>query len=271
MGRLRGVLVVLASMLVLGALAAAGASASGPHWVYCGKAVPKNTGAYTDKACSVESPGHEGKYELLDGIGKGKGFKGKAESDPFLRGMIPPGEIWVRCDKASIAGRYVAPNKVARVHLTMSKCRYNISTTSTCAFSTTAMSGELGWINQAKGEAGIKLTSEAEPETGLIGEVQNSCLPEVKQRVHGTMIGAWSPVGLLTKEPTLAFSTAGYVEEEGRKWQTNRPAFEGEEGVHVLRNEFNGPETGGEWVPPGGSPGGLDGRFPLKGEALMAQ
>ena len=183
--------------------------------------------------------------------------------------MITPGEVNLKCKKASISGHPVAPNKVAGVHISGSKCEYNISATDTCSFSTTSLSGELGWINQAKGEAGIKLTSESEPETGLITEVQNSCLPEGKQRLRGSVIGAWSPVGQLTKEPSLAFTTAGWVEEESRIWQTNRPAFEGEEGMHILRSEFNDPENGFEWSPPGGSPAGLEGFFPLKGEALM--
>src|SRR5262249_13848174 len=151
MGRLRGALLVMASMLVLGALTAASASASGPVWAYCGKAVPKNTGKYTDKSCSIESPSHGGKYELIDGIGKGKGLKGKAEGGMTLYGVVHPGEFNLRCEKASISGSYVAPNRVTGVHITMSKCEYNVNEDVACTVSTTPLSGELGWINQGKG------------------------------------------------------------------------------------------------------------------------
>jgi hypothetical protein len=268
---MRAAVLVLASMLVLGALTAASASASGPVWAYCGKTVPRNTGAYTDKACSIESPSHEGKWELIDGIGKGKGFKGKLPFGDFrIDGMIPPGELNLKCKKASISGHPVAPNKVAGVHISGSKCEYNISATDTCSFSTTSLSGELGWLSQGKGEAGIKLTSEAEPETGLITEVQTSCVPEAKQRWRGTAIGAWGPVGQLTKEPTLAY-TARLFREEGnpRDMVSNPTAFEGEEGIHILRSEVNDPENGFEWSTEGGNAGAFEGFFQLKGEALM--
>jgi hypothetical protein len=60
MGRFRhaGLCALVVGVVV--ALVPAGASASAPGWVYCGKARPKHTGAYTDKACSVESATHEG-------------------------------------------------------------------------------------------------------------------------------------------------------------------------------------------------------------------
>jgi hypothetical protein len=269
MGRLRGVLVVLASMLVLGALTAASASASGPVWAYCGKAVPKNTGAYTDKSCSIESPGHEGKFELLNGIGKGKGFKAKAEG-ARLDGVAPPGGFELQCPKASISGQYVAPNKVAGVHITMSKCEYNVSEGVTCTMSTTALSGELGWIDQAKGEAGVMLTSEAEPESGLITEIQG-CLVGVKQRWRGAAIGRWGPLNVITKESTLDYVAQQFPDEANKRFDelSNPPAFEGEEGIHILRSELNDPENGFEWSTARGNAGALEAVFHIKGEALM--
>jgi hypothetical protein len=261
---------MLAGVLVLGALTAAGASASGPVWAYCGKTVPKNTGLYTDKSCSIESPGLEGKYELLNGIGKGKGFKGKAEGGLRLDGVVPPGELPLQCEKASISGHYVAPNKVAGVHISVSKCEYNVSEDVTCSMTTTSLAGELGWINQAKGEAGIKLTSEAEPEAGLIGEVQG-CVKGAKQRWRGTAIGRWGPLNQITKESTFAFTAFPFPDEANHRFdeKSNPPAFEGEEGVHILRTEVNDPENGFEWSTEGGNAGALDGSLHIKGEALM--
>jgi hypothetical protein len=53
-----------------------------PTWKACVKAEPKNTGNYSDKSCTV-SAGGTGKYELAEGIGKGKGFKGRVSKPPF--------------------------------------------------------------------------------------------------------------------------------------------------------------------------------------------
>jgi hypothetical protein len=268
----RAAIPALLSVIALVAMSAGSASASGPVWAYCGKAVPKKTGTYTDKACSVESPGHEGKYELLNGIGKGKGFKGKTEGGFVLHGVVPQGEIPLQCEKASISGSYVAPDKVAGVHINLSKCEYNVHEDVACSMSSTPLSGELGWINQAKGEAGIKLTSEAEPETGLIGEVQG-CLKGVKQRWRGSAIGGWGPLNQVTKESTFAFTAFPFPDEANKRFdeRSNPPAFEGEEGTHILRSEVNGPGSGFEWTTEGGNAGAFDGQFHVKGEALMVR
>ena len=179
MGRIRGAVAVLASMLVLGALTAASASASGPDWAYCGKRSRRTRGPTRTRPARSNRRGTKASTNCSTGSAKAKGSRARpAFGDPILRAMITPGEVNLKCDKASISGHPVAPNKVAGVHITKSKCEYNISATDACSFSTTSLSGKLGWMNQGKGEAGIKLTSEAEPETGLITEVQNSCLPE---------------------------------------------------------------------------------------------
>ena len=273
MGRMRGAFAVLASMLMLGALTAASASASGPVWAYCGKTVPKNTGAYTDKSCSIESPSHEGKYELIDGIGKGKPFKGKSEGGIRLYGVVAQGEFNMDCERGGkISGSFVAPNKVSGVVISMSRCRTNVSgDAKACGLVTVPLAGELGWIDQAKGEAGLKLTSEAEPEAGLIGEAAG-CVPEVKSRWRGSAIASWGPVGQISKESMLAFHAQAFFEEANPRFdeKSNPPAFEGEEGIHILRSEINGPGTGFEWViTPRGNAAALEGTFADKGEALM--
>ena len=260
-------------ILALGGGIPAGASASGPVWAYCGKTVPKNTGAYTEKSCSIESPSHEGKYELIDGIGKGKPFKGKAEGEIRLYGVVAEGEFNMECGRGGkIAGRFVAPNKVAGVVISMSKCATNISEESnSCGLVTAPLTGELGWIDQAKGEAGLKLTSEAAPEAGLIGEAAG-CVPGAKSRWRGSAIASWGPLGQISKESTLAFNAHAFFEEANPRFDehSNPPAFEGEEGIHILRSEINSPETGFEWEPtPGGNAAALEGTFHDKGEALM--
>jgi hypothetical protein len=259
------------ALLALGAMAPAGASASGPVWAYCAKALPKNTGAYTDNACTTEAAAHDGKYELLDGIGKGKGFKGKTSELFKIYGVVPPGEFKMECRTGKISGNAVAPNKVTDVVISLSKCRTNISDeVKTCTLVTAPLAGELGWIDQAKGEAGLKLTSETEPETGLIGEAAG-CIPEVKERWRGSAIADWGPVGLISKVSTIGYHEQAFFEEANPRFDesSNPPAFEGEEGIHVLRSEINDPENGFEWSTARGNAAAFDGTFTDKGEALM--
>ena len=208
--------------LVVGMLAASGASASGPVWAYCAKATPKNTGVYSDKACTTAAPGHTGKYELLNGIGKGKAFKGTNGLNggvDFLWQVPGIVTIAVGCQESKISGRFLAPNRLADVVITMAKCGaapFMEQKTETCSASTQPLSGELGWIDQAKGEAGVKLTSEAAPE-GLFADF-SSCFDELKVRARGSLIVAWGLVGVITKEPII--STQGIAEgyeEEGTK------------------------------------------------------
>jgi hypothetical protein len=273
MGRTRGAVVaVLASLLVLGALTAASASASGPVWAYCGKTVPKNTGAYTDKACSIESPSHEGKWELIDGIGKGKGFKGTGESVEF-RQVNEKYTFEIFCEKDKVSGRVLAPDNVAGVVISMSHCRTSpFDAEKGCAVSTVPLSGHLGWIDQAKGEAGLELTNEAEPETGIFANIQGCFFPHGDLRISGAVIAKWGPTGVVTKETTLStfFGSTPhkYAEKASCDNVENIPAsFEGEEASHLLTGEMVGLgpvacEGAALWVPPSFP-------FHIKGEALM--
>lgn len=271
--RATGIGLAVLGVLALGAVIPAGASASGPVWAYCAKAIPKHTGAYADKSCSTAATGHEGGFELVDGIGKGKPFKGKAEGEIRLYGVVAEGEFNMECGRgAKIAGRFVAPNKVSGVVISTSKCRTNISEEAkACGLVTVPLAGELGWIDQAKGEAGLKLTSEAEPEVGVIAEAAG-CVAEAKTRWRGSAIARWGPVGQISKESTLVFHAQAFFEEANPRFdeKSNPPALEGEEGIHILRSEVNSSETGSEWIPtPGGNAAALDGAFADKGEALM--
>jgi hypothetical protein len=268
--RMVGAGVVIMAALALAVMAPADASASGPVWAYCAKALPKNTGVYTDKTCTTEAATHDGKYELLDGIGKGKGFKGKSSSEARFSWNVPgKGEFDLECNQTKVSGRPVAPNKVADVVIAFSKCRTNISEfEKSCVAQTLPLSGELGWIDREAGTAGVSLSSEASPG-GIITEVQG-CEPEVKERWSGSVIAEWSPVATVSKESTLSFLSDGFFTEETGFIYANVPAaFEGEETEHFLVNELNAPATGFEWTTDGVRSGGLNATVPLKGETLM--
>ncbi len=268
MRRIGGFWICLAAVSVL--VGASGASASStPAWWSCVKAEPKNAGHYSDKACSstVESGG---KYELQPGVGKGKGFKGTAGTVRFTQ-LNDTVEFVVECTKNKISGGVLAPNKVVGVVMSLSKCTSKpFGIAKGCSITTKALSGELGWINQAKNEAGLKLTSEAEPEAGVFAEVAG-CFEKINLRVRGSLISPFGPVGVITKEPTLSSTTVNFLEgEPPHNARSNLWAFEGEEERHILTAELHGPEPS-EWVVPTPGAAALEATFHLKGEALLVK
>lgn len=272
MKRIRVVGLALVAVLAFAGLTAGAASAK-PTWKFCGKTEPKNTGNFSDKLCSIGAPG-TGKYELKEGIGKGKGFKGKG-GEASLHNVIPgKGDIKVTCASFKDAGSVVAPSGVAKVTATFKKCK---SLGAPCkteggkkeTIETKLMTGSLGYLNKAHTAAGESLTSEAEPSSGYLAEFE--CEGLAKVRVHGAVIGALTPFGVVSKESQSIFSVGPYLGElaPGYTPLTNVPAFEeGAEPVGVLLTELNGPETGNEWAPAGGLPSGQEGTANNKGEAL---
>jgi len=121
MKRMRILGLALVAVFALAAMTAAGASASKPVWKVCVKSA-KNAGEFSDKNCSV-SAGGTGKYNLVAGIGKGKGFKGKG-AEAILHNVVPgKGDIQVKCASFKDAGSIVAPSGVVKVTSTFSKCK----------------------------------------------------------------------------------------------------------------------------------------------------
>jgi hypothetical protein len=272
MKRMRILGLALVAVFALVAITAGAASAK-PQWKACVKTEPKNTGNFSDKLCSVGAPG-TGKYELVAGIGKGKGFKGKG-GEASLHNVIPgKGDIKVTCASFKDAGSVVAPSGVAKVTSEFKKCK---SLGAPCkteggkkeVITTKSLAGSLGYMDKAHTAVGESLTSEAEPGSGFLAEFE--CEGLAKVRVHGAVIGAMSPFGVVSKESVSTFSVGEFLGEPapGYKPLTNPPAFEeGAEPVGVLLTELNGPETGNEWAPAGGLPSGQEASATNKGEAL---
>jgi hypothetical protein len=260
-------------MFALAAVMAAGASAVKPTWKFCQKAAVKNTGEFSDKLCSVPAGG-TGKYNLVAGIGKGKGFKGKG-GHATLHNVIPgKGDITVECESFKDSGSVVAPSGVDNVKSEFKKCK---SLGFPCkteggkkeVITTKTLAGELGWLDKAHTSAGESLTSQETPGTGFLAEFE--CEGIAKVRVHGAVIGAVSPAHAVSKESVSTFSVGEFLGEPspGYKPLTNPPAFEeGAEPVGVLLTELNGKETGNEWAPAGGLPSGQEATANNKGEAL---
>jgi hypothetical protein len=272
MKRMRILGLALVAVFALAAMTAAGASASKPVWKVCVKSA-KNAGEFSDKNCSV-SAGGTGKYNLVAGIGKGKGFKGKG-GEAILHNVVPgKGDIQVKCASFKDAGSIVAPSGVVKVTSTFSKCK---SLGSPCkteggkkeTITTNSLAGSLGYLNKAHTAAGESLTNEAAPGSGFLATFE--CEGLAKVRVHGAVIGSLSPFGSISKESTTTFAVGPFLGElaPGYTPLVNPPAFEeGAESVGVLLTELNGPETGNEWAPEGGLPSGQEGTAANKGEAL---
>jgi hypothetical protein len=264
----------LATVCAAFALSTSAASAA-PGWWACQRAVPVNSGHYSDKLCStaVESGG---KYELVAGVGKGKGFKGKS-SQAVLHIVIPGvGDAKVECGGVKDSGNVAAPNRELRVVLAFSKC---VSLGSPCvSFSTAPLAGELGWLDKEAGEVGISLSNEAAPGSGLIAQIE--CPGLVKVRIHGAFIGVQKgDIHELSKVTAVKYVVGNFIGEPAPGYQpiVNQPAFE-EGPVGVLLSELNDAETHEEWAPEGGLPSGLEANGPpanqgilIKGETLLIQ
>jgi hypothetical protein len=272
MKRMRILGLALVAVFALVAITAGAASAK-PQWKACVKTEPKNTGNFSDKLCSIGAPG-TGKYELVAGIGKGKGFKGKG-GEASLHNVIPgKGDIKVTCLSFKDKGSVVAPSGVNKVTSEFKHCK---SLGAPCkteggkkeVITTKSLAGSLGYMNKAHTAVGESLTSEAEPGSGFLAEFE--CEGLAKVRVHGAVIGSMAPFGVVSKVSTSTFTVGEFLGEPapGYKPLTNPPAFEeGAEPVGVLLTELNGEETGNEWAPAGGLPSGQEASATNKGEAL---
>lgn len=76
---------------------------------------------------------------------------------------------------------------------------------------------------------------------------------------------------MISKVSTIAYQKQAFFEEANPRFDesSNPLAFEGEEGIHILRSEVNDPENGFEWSTAGGNAAAFNGTFTDKGEALM--
>lgn len=278
MRHLRIVGLCLVAVFLLGAVAAVSASAAEPALYECGKAgketvewkegtppheKTKKKSVYTghfEKGCTVENttdnyrikgahPGPEGKYEVMEGIGKGKVFKGtggRAELEVHSVGGII-------CQSSSDSGKFSSPKEASDIAVTFKGCEY-IDTkceskgAKAGEIKTNTLKGELGYIDAAKDEVGVDLT----PESGTY-EAEFTCEPQ-EMRVRGSVIGLVGPVNEFTKTSTLTFEQAygkqgitrfeGGLEdtlltEIGRhgKFDEEEPLASGQEGKAVNKGE----------------------------------
>lgn len=212
---------VCAAVALMGILAA-GASASGvPTWSECAKA-PKEgktyLGHYSDKGCTMYVASG-GKYELKEGLGKGKGFKGKgAAATLHVKTWI--GDNTVQCTKSSETGTPALPNRITDVTVSFGGCYALGFKEKVCSSAgakkgevkISGLKGELGYVEESPVNVGLKLESEAHP--GVEGELVSFTCPGLEITVRGGVIGVVKKdVNTVSKEFELVNTPGEFIGE----------------------------------------------------------
>lgn len=217
----------IVAVLALSGLLATMASAETlpkPVWASCQKASPKDTGKYKNKTCSEAEPSGKGGYELVEGVGKGKAFKGKTAKGekaeliaetPILRGVI-------ECaGGGKDEGTPGVPNLETKVSASFSKCEFlGAACTSTGAktgeMKVTGLTGELGYIEEgATPKVGVELKSET--EGGTLAKFECFAPGEHKEKrelVHGSLFG--EVIGEETKQVATISKESEALFEPGK-------------------------------------------------------
>jgi hypothetical protein len=164
----------LGAFAIVGAFAASAWGTTVPTWYECGKAQKVGhtyIGHYTTKSCeaSAEVPSG-GKYELRQGLGKGKSFKGKGGATT-LQVSSSLGSVAVTCGSSVETGTPALPDLETGVAFTFKKCKALGSKNCTTAGAShtgevtiSGLKGELAELEESAGAAvGLKLESEAHP------------------------------------------------------------------------------------------------------------
>jgi hypothetical protein len=199
-------LCVLAALAVMSALAAA-AGASTPTWYECAKA-PKAgkvyTGSYSSKTCEAASEVQGGgKYELREGVGKAKHFKGKGGA-VTLQVASTLGSVTVECASSTAGGAPALPNLETGVAFTFKNCEALGSKSCTTAGAKsgeliiTGLKATLSEIEKAP-EVSVKLESEAHP--GTEGVISSFTCEGLTATIKGSMTARQSQdVNVVSKQ-----------------------------------------------------------------------
>ncbi len=288
MGRMRILGLAVVGVFVFAGMVASGASAA-PEWKGCVKTEPKDTGKYTDKLCTVESPTSEGRYELAPSVGKGKGFKIKG--GPTTLAVVVPfdccvtlfesGRLHYKCKAMKGEGKLGLPNLIKEAVIEFKGCKLGAALCQTGTkkgvIVTNNLAGEMIDIEGGSG-VGSLLEAEGGPTAPL---ATFNCTEAGTTILRGSVIAEHTgDVGVISKESQEHFVVGeGLGEIEGRP--INHPERRihysplvnlptngsgGATGERFLSYEFMEVE-GTETSPP--YPSGLEGAADDKGEALM--
>jgi len=160
MRRMKMMGLCLVALFALTAVAVSSASAAEPAFYECAKTTG---GKFSNKTCSAPGEGKTGKYELKEGIGKGKIFKGKGGS-ATLHTPAVGGEVVCKSFKDSgFVNSPTTENKVISEFKTCTSLGKKCASPGEKAgtIKTTDLKGVLGYINKAKKEVGVALSAES--------------------------------------------------------------------------------------------------------------
>jgi len=235
MRHIRIVGLCLVALFALGAVAAASASAAEPALYECAKAGKETvkyisggkeksksvyTGKYTEKKCATLAPAGiyraggapEGKYELQEGVGKGKEFKGKGSAADL---ETPVGEV--RCTTSADTGKFTTP-KTGHMVATFTGCatlghQCESVGAKTGEIKTQPLEGEVGYISGGGSKSPV-VGVDLKPQTGLVLAVFTCNPEELHMRITGSVIAEVEPTyNRFTKEATVKLnSSAGHQE-----------------------------------------------------------
>ncbi|HXD56191.1 MAG TPA: hypothetical protein VN618_15655 [Solirubrobacteraceae bacterium] len=202
----RAVTCVLGTLAASAALAA-GAGAATPTWYECGKA-PKLggvfTGNYSAKNCEAASEVQGGgKYELREGIGKGKRFKGKGGAST-LNVASTLGSVAVQCASSAETGTPALPNLEKGVSFTFKKC---VALGSKACTTASAKSGEItitglkGTLSEIEEAPEVAVTLESEAHPGPEGVIATFTCEGLTATIQGSITARQTQdVNVVTKQ-----------------------------------------------------------------------
>jgi hypothetical protein len=246
-----GVLVALS----LATTGATGASAAPPTWSVCAKAANSGSGHYPAKTCLEEDKVEAGgKYELKEGLGKGKALKGKGGL-AVLNAKTLTGTQAVECASSKSSGAPALPNRETGVAITFKKCKGPAGEACASAglrpgeIQISALKGTLGYIQESPPIIGLTLESEAHPgpEGLLVGFSCAGLEATLKGSLGAIQRG---DVNLISKASEMAFSGELQTEidnkGEAMMLDTSPEPEGGGGGVGVLIGEDKAPGNGGD-------------------------
>jgi hypothetical protein len=227
----------------LAAVAAASAVAAEPAIYECGKAKKETvkyivngkeksksvyTGRYTEKKCVTLAPAGkyraegkpEGKYELQEGIGKGKPFKGAGKG----ANLNAAGIGGVSCTGSSDTGKFTSPTSAGEIVAKFKGCEFNgLKCTNTAVLGeivTNPLVGGIGYI-AGKGTKTPTVGTDLKPESGEV--LAEFHCQNVNFAVTGSVIGEILPVNKFTKVATFVFASVGSGVQKYEKFEEGLP------------------------------------------------
>ncbi len=241
---------------LLFATSIASASANAPTWFVCAKAAVKGSGDYTGKTClqSTEVEGG-GKYELEQGTGKGKAFKGKGKT-AVLSAKTLTGSENVTCASSKSVGTPSLPGTESGVAITFKKCKGPAGEACASAgahpgeIHISGLKGTLGYVQEAPPIISVTLESEAHP--GAEGLLASFTCEGLEATIKGALSAVQNgDVNLVNKAFEWEFSgkLQSEIENKGEALMVRTsPAEEkgGGGGTGVLIGDAEKPGNGGD-------------------------